>query len=52
MKNIIVLLVSLTIGITEVGAQTPYFQGKTIRFIVGYRQGARMTCGRASSDRT
>ena len=40
MKNIIVLLAALAIWTSEVGAQTPYFQGKTIRFIVGYPAGS------------
>jgi len=39
MKNIIFLLVALTVWNTEAGAQTPYFQGKTIRFVVGYPAG-------------
>ena len=40
MKNIIFLLVALTVWNTEAGAQTPYFQGKTIRFVVGYPAGS------------
>jgi tripartite-type tricarboxylate transporter receptor subunit TctC len=40
MKNIIFLLVALTVWNTEAGAQTSYFQGKTIRFVVGYPAGS------------
>jgi tripartite-type tricarboxylate transporter receptor subunit TctC len=40
MKNIIFLLVALTVWNTEAGAQTSYFQGKTIRFLVGYPAGS------------
>jgi tripartite-type tricarboxylate transporter receptor subunit TctC len=34
------LLAALTVGISQAGAQTPHFQGKTIRFIVGYPAGS------------
>jgi tripartite-type tricarboxylate transporter receptor subunit TctC len=40
MKNIIFLLTALMIWASGAGAQTPYFQGKTIRFIVGYPAGS------------
>lgn len=40
MKLIVILLATLTAWTSEAGAQTPYFQGKTIRFIVGYPAGS------------
>jgi tripartite-type tricarboxylate transporter receptor subunit TctC len=40
MKNIIFLLTAFMIWTSGAGAQTPYFQGKTIRFIVGYPAGS------------
>lgn len=40
MKLIVILLAALTAWTSEAGAQTPYFQGKTIRFIVGYPAGS------------
>jgi tripartite-type tricarboxylate transporter receptor subunit TctC len=40
MKSLTILLAVLTICSSDVSAQTPYFQGKTIRFIVGYPAGS------------
>lgn len=40
MKLIVILLAAFTAWTSEAGAQTPYFQGKTIRFIVGYPAGS------------
>lgn len=40
MKNLTILLAALTIWFSDVSAQTPYFQGKTIRFVVGYPAGS------------
>jgi tripartite-type tricarboxylate transporter receptor subunit TctC len=40
MKKIVLLLVVLAVWNTEAAAQTPYFQGKTIRFVVGYPAGS------------
>ena len=40
MKLIVILLAAITAWTSEAGAQTPYFQGKTIRFIVGYPAGS------------
>jgi len=36
MKKIYGLFILLLVGATDVAAQTPYFQGKTIRIVVGY----------------
>ena len=38
------LFIFLTLS-SQVAAQTPYYQGKTIRMLVGTRQAAPMTCG-------
>lgn len=35
-----VLLLAFLVGAVEVAAQTPYFQGKTIRIVVGYPAGS------------
>ena len=40
MKLIVILLAAFTAWTSEAGAQTPFFQGKTIRFIVGYPAGS------------
>lgn len=40
MKNIVFLLFVLTVWNSQTAAQTPYFQGKTIRFVVGYPAGS------------
>ena len=40
MKNIGFLLFVLTVWNSQTAAQTPYFQGKTIRFVVGYPAGS------------
>ena len=40
MKKILFVLMALVMQISEGVAQTPYFQGKTIRFIVGYPAGS------------
>jgi tripartite-type tricarboxylate transporter receptor subunit TctC len=40
MKKVIFLLAALMLWNSEVSAQTPYFQGKTIRFVVGYPAGS------------
>ena len=40
MKKLTILLAALTICGSDASAQTPYFQGKTIRFIVGYPAGS------------
>ena len=51
MKKMLLLLAALVIDVSQASAQAPYFQGKTIRFVVGYlRPAARMTCGRDWSD--
>ena len=39
-KKSTVWILLLLFGSGEVGAQTPYFQGKTIRFVVGYPAGS------------
>ena len=44
-KIIFGLLLILTSYNSNVDAQTPFFQGKTIRFVVGYPAGARMIAG-------
>ena len=39
MKSIFIWLLLFLVGSSSVGAQTPFFQGKTIRFVVGYPAG-------------
>jgi biotin transporter BioY len=50
MKKMLLLLAALVIDVSQASAQAPYFQGKTIGFVVGYPPAARMTCGRDWSD--
>ena len=39
-RSIFILLFLVLIGNSNIGAQTPFFQGKTIRFVVGYPAGS------------
>jgi tripartite-type tricarboxylate transporter receptor subunit TctC len=52
MKSIFMGLLLFLIGSSSADAQTPYFQGKTIRFVVGYPPGSThdLICGRGSWD--
>lgn len=40
MKNLVIVLAALALWVSDGQAQTPYYQGKTIRFIVGYPAGS------------
>ena len=40
MKKMLLLLAALVIDVSQASAQAPYFQGKTIRFVVGYPAGS------------
>jgi tripartite-type tricarboxylate transporter receptor subunit TctC len=40
MKNLVIVLTALALWVSDGRAQTPYYQGKTIRFIVGYPAGS------------
>ena len=46
MKTISFWLFGVLFWYSDLAAQTPYFQGKTIRLVVGYPRAARMTFGR------
>src|ERR1041385_4997051 len=40
MKKMLLLLAALVIDVAHANAQAPFFQGKTIRFVVGYPAGS------------
>ncbi|HEY1235244.1 MAG TPA: hypothetical protein VGH22_17835 [Candidatus Binatia bacterium] len=40
MKKLFLLVAALLIDVSQARAQAPYFQGKTVRFVVGYPAGS------------